>query len=279
MVRCPLGESLDHRPVSAVPRPASTICLVRDTPSGVDVLLAQRTPEARFLGGAWVFPGGSIDDDDGSDAARSAVASSDPDLASWRAAAVRELIEETGIWLLTSGALVTTQRPEGLAVFTSVLDNDDELAGDSLHYFANWITPAPRPVRFDTRFFAAAVPIGIEPIVDNIELVDGAWIRPADALARAASGRWDIAFPTRRVLDFLGVFESTALLVASIASQGMVEAIQPRLSIVNGRVEVVMPGDPGFEAVAEGEPDRALLEAVREIARSDTGTVTELGSP
>jgi 8-oxo-dGTP pyrophosphatase MutT (NUDIX family) len=37
------------------------VIVLRDTPDGPEVLLVQRTPNARFMGGAWVFPGGAVD--------------------------------------------------------------------------------------------------------------------------------------------------------------------------------------------------------------------------
>ena len=62
--------------------------------------MAQRGLGARFMGGAWVFPGGVVDADDGGSAAHAAMAGCDEahDLA-WRAAALRELVEEAGVWL------------------------------------------------------------------------------------------------------------------------------------------------------------------------------------
>lgn len=35
--------------------------VLRDSPEGPEVLLVQRNPNARFMGGAWVFPGGAVD--------------------------------------------------------------------------------------------------------------------------------------------------------------------------------------------------------------------------
>jgi 8-oxo-dGTP pyrophosphatase MutT (NUDIX family) len=37
------------------------VIVLRDSPEGPEVLLVQRTPNARFMGGAWVFPGGAVD--------------------------------------------------------------------------------------------------------------------------------------------------------------------------------------------------------------------------
>jgi 8-oxo-dGTP pyrophosphatase MutT (NUDIX family) len=58
------------------------------------VLLVQRNPAARFMGGAWVFPGGAVHEDDG-DAARTAI---------------RETQEEAGIVLADAGELVPWSR-------------------------------------------------------------------------------------------------------------------------------------------------------------------------
>ena len=53
------------------PRPAASMILLRDGDGGPEVLLVERNPEQRFMGGAWVFPGGAVHDDDG-DHARTA---------------------------------------------------------------------------------------------------------------------------------------------------------------------------------------------------------------
>src|SRR5690348_8079625 len=76
-----------HTGPETVPRPAATVILLRGGDLELEVLLVQRNPEARFMGGAWVFPGGSVDRDEGAGPA------------ALRAAAVRELSEEAGIEL------------------------------------------------------------------------------------------------------------------------------------------------------------------------------------
>ena len=65
------------------PRPAASLILLRDRPEGPEVLLVERNPEQRFMGGAWVFPGGAVDGE-----------TEAPD-----AAAARELEEEAAIRL------------------------------------------------------------------------------------------------------------------------------------------------------------------------------------
>ncbi len=91
--RPPPGEELNDGEVTT-PREAATLVLLRDGPAGPEVLLVQRNPEQRFMGGAWVFPGGALHGDDA-------------DLA---AAAVRELEEEAGIALPASIELVPWSR-------------------------------------------------------------------------------------------------------------------------------------------------------------------------
>jgi 8-oxo-dGTP pyrophosphatase MutT (NUDIX family) len=43
------------------PRQAATVIVLRGGAEDLEVLLVQRNPEQRFMGGAWVFPGGAVD--------------------------------------------------------------------------------------------------------------------------------------------------------------------------------------------------------------------------
>ena len=259
-------------------REAASVCLIRDTESGLEVLMVQRTPSARFMGGAWVFPGGAVDEDDGSEAASRGIVSGDPSLARWRAAALRELVEETGFWLLEGGVTVTPDRPSGPKVFSSITDRGEHFAGDALSYFANWITPKPLPVRFDTRFFAAVVPSDLDPFVDGNELVDALWLRPANVLDRADDGRWLVAFPTRRIVEFLDTFDSSGQLRRYVDGQSSIEPIQPRLSIANESIEILMPDEPGFDEAAASERDPELMTKMMQIVASGGDVPSEFRS-
>src|ERR1700722_2679049 len=142
------GEAYNPGPPSR-PRQAASVILLRGADSDLEVLLVCRTPEARFMGGVWVFPGGAVDADEG-----------DGDGAH-RLAAVRELQEEAAI----------------------------ELAGpDELVKFSRWITPAAVSIRFDTHFFLATMPDGQEPAIDGAECVDLGWFAPRAALAAHIEG-------------------------------------------------------------------------------------------
>jgi 8-oxo-dGTP pyrophosphatase MutT (NUDIX family) len=91
--RPPPGEEWNPGEVTPA-RPAASAILVRDGFDGLEVLLVQRNPEQRFMGGAWVFPGGAVHDEDDGPAA----------------AALRELEEEAGIRLASTDELVPYSR-------------------------------------------------------------------------------------------------------------------------------------------------------------------------
>ena len=53
------GEELNEGPETTA-RVAASVIVLRDSDAGPEVLLVQRNPAARFMGGAWVFPGGAV---------------------------------------------------------------------------------------------------------------------------------------------------------------------------------------------------------------------------
>ena len=55
------SEELNHGAETQA-RVAASVIVLRDSAEGPEVLLVQRTPHARFMGGAWVFPGGAVDE-------------------------------------------------------------------------------------------------------------------------------------------------------------------------------------------------------------------------
>jgi len=75
------GEELNRGPETPA-RLAASVIVLRDSPDGPEVLLVQRNPDARFMGGAWVFPGGAVHGEE-----------------SPAAAGLRELEEEAGLRL------------------------------------------------------------------------------------------------------------------------------------------------------------------------------------
>ncbi|MGI8579660.1 MAG: NUDIX hydrolase [Solirubrobacteraceae bacterium] len=188
-------------------RLAATVILLRGGASGLEVLLVQRNPEQRFMGGAWVFPGGAVDAHEGDDDA------------GLRTAAVREVAEEAGAALPGPDVLVA---------------------------FSRWITPAEVKVRFDTWFYLAEWPAGVEPRVDGAECVDWRWATPRAALEAYARDELLLVFPTVKHLEQIGGFESASELL-DFARGREVRPVQPRVLMEGEIARVVLPGEPGYE--------------------------------
>ena len=131
----------ERKPVT--PRPAASVVLMRrggkHGQGALEVLLLQRSPAAAFFPGAWVFPGGACEPEDGEG----------PD--GYRACAIRELREEAGI---------------------------DLHAEEEMIPFCRCITPEVIPRRFDAWFFLALAPAHAPPRIDGGEIVDARWLRP-----------------------------------------------------------------------------------------------------
>jgi 8-oxo-dGTP pyrophosphatase MutT (NUDIX family) len=152
---------------TATPRPASTVILLRrggkHADRGLELLLVKRNPEARFMPGVWVFPGGAVDAADGEGDA------------GFRAAAARELEEEAGV----------TVDPAELVPYS------------------RWITPRIVPIRFDTYFYLALAPAHSPPKPDGSETVDAGWYSPKRALEMHAADEMPLVFPTIKHLESL----------------------------------------------------------------------------
>jgi 8-oxo-dGTP pyrophosphatase MutT (NUDIX family) len=225
---------------------------VRDSLDGFQVLMVRRDRDAGFMGGAHVFPGGSIDPVDGGEAATAAVSwSGDADEFSWRSAALRELAEEAGIAL--SEVPVEVVGLHGGALYEAVLAAGTTLDAHRLHYLSNWVTPVGVPRRFDTRFFVTALPGDTVAVPDDAEVFDAVWVDPAAALKRGDAGGWRIELPTKWHLELIAGLSSVDRLIGYARSVEP-ERIEPRLSVGDdGNVVVLMPDDPGYaEALSAG---------------------------
>jgi 8-oxo-dGTP pyrophosphatase MutT (NUDIX family) len=198
----PLEELGDGTVAEA--RPAASAIVLRDADHGPEVLLVQRNPQARFMGGAWVFPGGGVKPVDAGPAAT----------------ARRELEEEAAL----------------------ALSSDDELAP-----FSRWITPLEVRVRFDTWFFVARGPAGVEGAPDGSETVDLRWLRPADALDAGRRGELALVFPTIKHLEELAALGSVAEALARARGRE-VRPILPRVVGEGREIRVLLPGEEGYES-------------------------------
>lgn len=168
---------------AAAPGDAATVILLREGDAGLEVLLLRRPFSQKFMGGAWVFPGGKVDARDGAGEE------------GLRRAAVRELGEEAGV----------------------------TVAVDDLVLWARWVTPPQEPVRFDARFYVARLPEGAVVRPDPREVVDSAWLSAEEALARAARGDLRIMPPTLRNLELLRSHARFADVVAAAREPALVQ--------------------------------------------------------
>jgi len=178
--------------VSSTPIPAASVILLRQR-TALEMLMVERPVKATF-GGLWAFPGGAIETVDSSE---HVMGFDDP----WRAAGLRETAEEVGIFLTDP----PDARPEpGGDVFAALTRAGARFDPGRLRYVASWITPEGVPWRFDARFYTAAVGDDVEGfLLDTGELVDMAWIAPAETLRRADAADWHMALPTRWLVEQL----------------------------------------------------------------------------
>jgi 8-oxo-dGTP pyrophosphatase MutT (NUDIX family) len=226
------------------PRFASTVVLLRpDEDGSFEILLTRRPPEMRFLGGFYVFPGGTVHEEDYSarmlercrevsgDEARKILGNRhDPQVAigHW-VAAIRELFEEVGVLLCESESGVpidlrdetTKERFEikRQAVVGDKLTFGEFLKAEGLFcylsrliYFFHRVTPAIYSMRFDTRFYLAALPAHQTPLSRSEEVTHSLWVKPAEALSQVDRHGLPILPPTTTVLEDLAEIPSWTVL-------------------------------------------------------------------
>ena len=203
------------------PRPAATLILLRAGAAGLETLMLQRTQGAAFLGGAYVFPGGSLDAADAAtrrvtgltDAQASRRLSLPSGGLAYYVAAVRECFEEAGVLLAlhADGKPVAADKAQGLLPyrdrFFELLEKENLfIPADALAYYGHWITQPGRPRRFDTRFFVALAPQGQEGAHDATEHVHQLWTTPREALERGRRGEIELVYATKQTLADLARF-------------------------------------------------------------------------
>jgi 8-oxo-dGTP pyrophosphatase MutT (NUDIX family) len=256
---------------AVVPRPASTVLLLRDGAGAhgqgeIEVFMMVRHYEIEFSSGALVFPGGSVDPGDKEIIARPELYSGaerlDAGALSSRIAAIRETFEESGILLARSRgskALIDAKRAseiemahrtilcEGKTTFLKVLtDSGMLLALDELVPYAHWITPQGMPKRFDTWFFLAAAPPEQVGTHDGKESTDSIWVSPREALAGAESGRFKLPFPTTRNLIKLGKQPNVKAALADSKGKPIV-TVMPVMTTLNGGRQLRIPPEAGYD--------------------------------
>lgn len=211
-----------------VVRDAATVALLRDGAEGLEVLMGKRATKLDFHGGAWVFPGGRVDDED-RDAAGHDLAGAA------RVAAAREAHEEAGV----------------------------RVDADALVHLSNWTTPDIAPKRFATWFF-----VGRAGDDHHLAKADGnesdavRWLTPGQALAERLVGEIELAPPQFVTLLGLARFADVDDAIATISAEEPID-YRPRFHFLDGGGAIVTyDGDVAYDDFAlleERGPRHRLL--------------------
>lgn len=215
-----MAERFDDLPpdpfegISAAAVDAATVVPLRDGPHGLESLMLRRAAGLSFAGGMWVWPGGRIDDLDRIDAVSHEHAA--------RRAAVREAAEEASL----------------------------ELEPSALVWFSHWTPPPENPKRYRTHFFAVAAEDSDAIAPDGSEMLEHAWLRPAEVLDAHAAGRMQLTPPTYITLITLSRFASASDALDALANHDP-EYFATRFTPVAEGVVAVYHGDVASRAPTE----------------------------
>jgi 8-oxo-dGTP pyrophosphatase MutT (NUDIX family) len=275
-------------------RDAATVILVRTiNDDSWELFLARRHRLQTFMAGAFVFPGGQLEESDCRPEFSSLILEADsfhpqellqdkslsPDRArGFFIAAIRETFEEAGIILAgdNSGNFITFQQEEtllrfaanrralssGANSFAEILRQEKILLfPDALIPFSHWITPEGEKKRFDTRFLLAKLPRGQETVSDNTELTEFLWVTPQNALRMHFSREIMLMPPTLKTVLELAQFASVDELFAA-AKKRLLYPILPQIF----EQGVKLPHDPEYgldqyrRPANPAEPSRIIAE-------------------
>jgi len=252
--------------VDTPPRDSATVVMLRDGATGMEVLLLKRHTASAVLGGAFVFPGGKLDEADAHpdilqrlDRPLSDLHTQlgEDDLAAGKAAslfvaALREAFEESSVLFAhtaTESPLALAQARQHLGEgqsFAQVLHQGAlTLQTHALVPWSRWITPRVPSVtnkRFDTRFFLAHAPTDQIASHDNHETTESAWLNPRQALTMYWDGQIELAPPQIMSLSHLTRYDSAASAMAAARSRKP-PVIQPEPFDVDGIRVICYPGD------------------------------------
>lgn len=292
------------------PIPASTVVLVRETDSGIEVLLTERPATMAFAAGMMVFPGGRVDPADADprlalrstlapEAATTVPGGGVADTLASRFAAIRELFEEAGVLLVDRGhdrpseADLESARSGLLDGTLTLADVADRLGvrldTAALVPIARWVTPAAYARRFDARFFAAHAPDGATVTVRAGEVASHRWLRPAEALEAMADERIRMWIPTSATLQRLSRVSSLHELRSGLAI-GPDEPLEIRRSapdsieIVGSNaggapgtaVTMLVVGHRALTVVDPGDPSPEALAAILAAADELGGSIVAI---
>ena len=254
---------------------AATIILIRDVSSVAEVFMIKRATKSNF-GGAWVFPGGTVDNEDSKnnildycqgldDKEASSILSLNKGGLCYWVACVRECFEESGVLLAyrENGHLFKPSLDEKIIlndlrrqlnddsiVFIDILKELNlRLALDRILYLSHWVTPKIESRRYSTRFFITSIANDQEAIHDGYEAVDSLWIKIEKALNDYEQGTFPIIMPTIKNLEAIAGYPSTLSILEDKESilPSDILTIVPKFFFEKGKLVGLLPGDTGYE--------------------------------
>jgi 8-oxo-dGTP pyrophosphatase MutT (NUDIX family) len=275
-------------------RDAATVILIRPSESGGwEIFLARRHRNQTFMAGAYVFPGGQLEETDNDPQLENYIKTTDVFDPCWLLqdsslpgekargffiAAIRETFEEAGILLggKTTGNFVLFHDEKVIERFNDYRHqlnaSQMTLAGiaqkeeisffpDTLIPYAHWITPEFEKKRFSTRFFLAKLPLGQTPVADAMELTESLWVTPQKALEMHRRKEIILMPPTFKTIEELAAFKD----IDELFSAAKTKVIYPILPQLAGNI-LKLPHDPEYSIdvykrpVNLSEPSRILIE-------------------
>jgi 8-oxo-dGTP pyrophosphatase MutT (NUDIX family) len=274
---------------------AATVILVRSSKvNDGEVFLGRRHQKQSFMAGAYVFPGGQVEEADSDPHLKKYIKTADifdpcrllqdsslpiEKARGFFIAAIREIFEETGILFggKTIGNLISLKNKETLQRFNNYRRELNafqitlaEIAQkekilffpDALIPYAHWITPEFEKKRFNTLFFLAKLPPRQMPVADAAELTESLWVTPQKALEMHLKKKIILMPPTLKTIEELSTFRNINELF--FATQKKI--IYPILPQLAGNI-LKLPHDPEYSIDAYKRPVN-LSEPSRILAKN-----------
>jgi len=230
-------------------RSASTVVLLRDTPSGLQTYLMRRAQSMAFAPGMHVFPGGGVADEDVATGAMFAeedfpfaqachrASADEVEVRALVACAIREVFEEAGV----------------------VLSARDLVLAD------HWITPEAESHRYDVRFFGALLPDGQDARPHGTEADEATWITPAAALDAYRAGELPMLPPTVAAVAFLAAHGTADEALAAAARRRLAPRMPRALVDGDGSIRWVIVNERTGEVLQErfGPPEASEVDGVK----------------
>ncbi len=260
---------------AVTPRDAATIMLVRDAPTGgggtgLQVCMLKRHIDSDFVGGAYVFPGGKVDDADRDARARSLCRGRDDAEASellgissgglaFFVAAIRECFEESGVLLGYRGAAADDGRdpaPAGGHASREVAGAQEQRRGFSDAGSLEWLAARRKELNAgETDFVSLCNAGGITLAVDEVHYFSH-WITPEGAPKRYDT-RFFVAAMAAGQTPAHDSYETVDTVWVSPS-----EALERHKS---GNFDLIFPTMKNLEAIGRFDTAGELLEAAKAI--------------